>query len=100
MILVSNRTYSSGEALAYHLQVRGRGAVIGQATPGAADHVTPVNVTPQVQAILPEAYVVDSVSRGNWEGTGVLPDVETSPDDTEEVALAALRRSSSIGGAL
>jgi C-terminal processing protease CtpA/Prc len=100
VILVSGRTYSSGEALAYHLQVRRRGPIIGQRTPGAADHVTPVKVTSQVRATLPEAYVVDAVNGGNWEGTGVRPDIETSPDDTEEVALAALRRSSSIGGAL
>jgi hypothetical protein len=91
VILVSNRTYSSGEALAYHLQVRRRGPVFGQRTPGAADHVTPVNVTSQVQAILPEAYAVDAVTGGNWEGTGVRPDVETGPDDTEAEALAVLR---------
>jgi C-terminal processing protease CtpA/Prc len=91
VVLVSGRTYSSGEALAYHLQVRGRGRLFGQRTPGAADHVTPVNVTPEVQAILPEAYVVDSVTGGNWEGTGVRPDVETRPEDTEAKALAALR---------
>ncbi len=92
VILVSDRTYSSGEALAYHLQARGRGHVFGQRTPGAADHVTPVNVTPEVRAILPEAYAIDTVTGSNWEGTGVRPDVETSPDDTEAVALAALRQ--------
>jgi C-terminal processing protease CtpA/Prc len=93
VIFVGSRTYSSGEAVAYHLQARGRGSLFGRRTPGAADHVTPVNVTPQVRALLPQAYVVDSVTAGNWEGTGVRPDVETTPDDTEEVALAALRRS-------
>ena len=92
VILTSGGTYSSGEALAYHLQARRRGPVLGQRTPGAADHVTPVNVTPQVQAILPEAYVVDTVTGGNWEGAGVRPDVETSPDDTEAQALATLRQ--------
>ena len=91
-VMISARTYSSGEALAYHFQARRRGRVFGQRTPGAADHVTPVNVTPQVQAILPEAYVVDSVTGGNWEGTGVRPDVETDPDDTEAAALATLRQ--------
>jgi C-terminal processing protease CtpA/Prc len=91
VIMVSRRTFSSGEALAYHLQARRRGPVVGQRTPGAADHVTPVNVTPQVHAILPEAYVVDTVTGGNWEGTGVRPDIETSPDDTGATALATLR---------
>jgi hypothetical protein len=43
--------------------------------------------------------VLDSVSGGNWEGTGVRPDIATNADDTEEVAFAALRRSSSVGGA-
>ena len=51
-----------------------------------------MNVTPQVRAILPEAYVVDSVSGGNWEGTGVRPDLPTHPGDTESAALEALRR--------
>ena len=91
VILISDRTYSSGEALAYHLRARGRGPLVGQRTPGAADHVTPVNVTPKVRAILPEAYVVDTVTGGNWEGTGVQPDVETTADDTEAIALATLR---------
>jgi hypothetical protein len=34
---------------------------------------------------------VDAVTGGNWEGTGVRPDVETGPDDTEAKALAVLR---------
>jgi len=40
-VLVSERTFSSGEALAYHLQSRGRARLVGQRTPGAADHITP-----------------------------------------------------------
>src|SRR5262249_4428126 len=39
-VLVSGRTFSSGEALAYHLQARGRVTIVGERTPGAADHVT------------------------------------------------------------
>jgi C-terminal processing protease CtpA/Prc len=92
VILTSTDTYSSGEALAYHLQARHRGPIIGQGTPGGADHVTPVNVTPQVRALLPEAYVLDRVSGGNWEGTGVRPDIETGVDDSEATALMTLRQ--------
>jgi hypothetical protein len=33
-VLVSEHTFSSGEALAYHLQSRGRGRLVGQRTPG------------------------------------------------------------------
>jgi hypothetical protein len=74
-VLVGPRTYSSGEALAYHLQARGRVTVVGEPTRGAADHVTPVRLTRQVLGFLPEAEVRDAATGGNWEGTGVLPDV-------------------------
>ncbi|GAA4608088.1 hypothetical protein BJY16_006663 [Actinoplanes octamycinicus] len=72
-VLVGAGTYSSAEALAYHLQVRGRARIVGEASPGAADHVTPVQLTAQVHGILPEGTVIDAVSGANWEGVGVRP---------------------------
>jgi hypothetical protein len=74
-VLVSARTYSSAEALAYHLQARGRATIVGEPTRGAADHVTPVQLTAQVLGLLPEGTVIDAVTGANWEGAGVLPDV-------------------------
>ena len=73
-VLVGPGTFSSGEALAYHLQARGRVIVVGEATPGAADHVLPVRLAPTVLAHVPHAYVVDAVTGRNWEGVGVIPD--------------------------
>lgn len=75
-VLVSGDTYSSAEALAYHLQARGRVTVLGERTRGAADHITPIRLVPQVLGFLPEAYVLDAATGGNWEQTGVIPDVE------------------------
>jgi hypothetical protein len=89
-MLIGERTFSSGEALAYHIQSRGRARLFGQATPGAADHITPVRVTTHVRAMVPEARVCDAVTGTNWEGTGVVPDVACAPEATLEAALAAL----------
>jgi hypothetical protein len=80
-VLVGHKTFSSGEALAYHLQARHRVTVVGETTPGAADHITPIRLAPTVLGFLPEAYVVDSVTGTNWEGTGVVPDVECPADE-------------------
>jgi hypothetical protein len=90
-VLVGERTFSSGEALAYHLQSRGRGRVVGQRTPGAADHITPVRLSPHVRAFIPEARVRDAVRSSNWEGAGVVPDVPCAPTETLQAAIAALR---------
>lgn len=92
-VLIGPGTFSSGEALAYHLQVRGRVRLFGSRTPGAADHVTPVRVTPSVVALIPEATPTDVVSGANWEGTGVVPDVLCSPEHTEPAAMAWLGES-------
>jgi hypothetical protein len=89
-VLVGETTFSSGEGLAYHLQSRGRVRVVGQRTPGAADHITPVNVSGHVRALLPEGRVRDAVTGANWEGTGVVPDVPCEPADTLAVATDAL----------
>jgi hypothetical protein len=91
-VLVSERTFSSGEALAYHLQSQGRATVVGQRTPGAADHVTPVRVSRHVRALVPEARVRDAVTATNWEGTGVTPDIPCAPTDALAAAIEALGR--------
>lgn len=89
-VIVGDETFSSGEALAYHLQSQGRARVVGQRTPGAADHITPVRVSAHVRAFLPEARVCDAVTGANWEGTGVVPDVPCEPADALTAATGAL----------
>lgn len=89
-VLIGPGTYFSGEALAYHLHTRDRVRLFGHRTPGAADHVTPVRVTPSVVALIPEGTPTDAVSGTNWEGTGVGPDVECPADEAEAVAMAWL----------
>ncbi len=93
-LLISDRTFSSGEALAYHLRARGRVKVFGSATPGAADHVTPIQLTCHVSAHLPRAWVIDTVTGTNWEGVGVTPDVQCASSDAEHLAIEWLRADS------
>jgi hypothetical protein len=89
-VLVGEGTFSSGEALAYHLRSQGRARLVGVRTPGAADHITPVVVSRHVRALLPEARVVDAVTGTNWEGKGVMPDIPCAPAEALDAAIAAL----------
>jgi C-terminal processing protease CtpA/Prc len=90
-VLVSGGTFSSGEALAYHLRARGRVTVVGERTPGAADHITEIRLAPTVVGQVPMGYVTDAVTGANWEGGGVVPQVECPASAAVPVALAHLR---------
>jgi hypothetical protein len=91
-VLIGERTFSSGEALAYHVQSQGRARLVGQRTPGAADHITPVRVSRHVCAFLPEARVRDAVTESNWEGTGVVPVIVCEPAAALDAALGVVGR--------
>lgn len=72
--LIGPRTYSSGEALAWVLKEQRLATLVGRPTRGAADHVVPLAVAHDVQALIPEACFVSANGGGNWEGAGVQPD--------------------------
>ncbi len=90
-VLTSARTFSSGEALAHSLQQLCGAVVVGETTRGAADHITPVRVTPVVTAFLPEAFYVDATTGTNWEGRGVVPDLPCPEAEALPRAVAELR---------
>lgn len=96
-VLIGPGTYSSGEALAYHLHHRGRVRAFGHRTPGAADHVTPIRVSPSVTALIPYATPVDPATGRNWEGDGVHPEVACDPADAPALAHDWLRSTSAPG---
>ena len=73
--LIGPGTYSSGEALAWTLQRLGLATLVGQPTPGAADHVVPLAVASEVHALIPEACVLAPCGGSTWEGVGVQPDL-------------------------
>jgi hypothetical protein len=74
-VLTSGTTFSGGEELAYDLQQLGRATVVGERTRGGAHPVEMFAIRPHLQATIPIARSLSPVSGGNWEGTGVLPDI-------------------------
>jgi C-terminal processing protease CtpA/Prc len=71
----SSRTFSASEGVAYLLQERHRAEVVGEVTAGAANPGRPYPVNDRFSASVPNGRVKSAIGRGNWEGSGVTPDV-------------------------
>lgn len=98
-VLTSRATFSGGEELAYNLQQLGRAVVIGGRTGGGANPRVGFTVHPHLEATVPVARAINPTSGTNWEGVGVIPDVEVDPAEALAVAhRAALAEVARIGG--
>jgi retinol-binding protein 3 len=86
-VLTSTRTFSGGEDLAYSLQMTKRAPVIGEATGGGAHPVKLVSLDDQFAIMMPFAESISPITHGNWEGSGVVPDVPTKADAALDEAL-------------
>ena len=90
-VLTSATTFSGGEELAYDLQQLGRATVVGERTRGGAHPVEMFRIRPHLQATIPIARSLSPVSGGNWEGTGVLPDIPVAAGEALDAACQRAR---------
>lgn len=89
-VLTSSATFSGAEDFAYTLQAHGRAAVVGETTGGGAHPREGFRVSEHLEATVPVARAVNVRTGGNWEGTGVVPDVAVPAEDAMTAALARL----------
>lgn len=85
-ILTSHGTFSGGEAFAYELQALKRATVVGEVTGGGGHLVGPVRVDPRFMLNLPSAEPINPITKTNWEGKGVVPDVKVPAAQALDVA--------------
>ncbi len=85
-ILVSGRTGSSAEALAYTLQAAGRAVVVGERTGGAANPGSVQRTADGFEIFISFGTPVNPFTGRNWEKVGVKPDIAVSQADALKVA--------------
>jgi len=92
-VLISSRTFSGGEGMAFILQEHGRATIIGEKTPGAANPGRPYPVGNTIEVTVPNGQVRTSIKKSNWEGVGVTPDIAVlAKDAAREAHRLALRK--------
>uniref|UniRef100_UPI00196A694F S41 family peptidase n=1 Tax=Aquisphaera insulae TaxID=2712864 RepID=UPI00196A694F len=92
-ILTSSRTFSAPESLAFDLQALGRATIVGETTGGGAHGTTPHRIADHFRASIPFSRSINPVTKTDWEGVGVKPDVAVPADQALLTAhLLALKK--------
>ncbi len=94
-ILISKKTFSAAEEFAYTLQQMKRATVIGEQTRGGAHPSKRHIIDGTFVLSLPFAETISPITKSNWEGVGVVPDIPCARKDALKIAkdelVAALR---------
>ena len=93
-VLTSNRTFSGAEEFTYNLKNLKRATIIGETTGGGAHPGGGFRVTEHFGMFVPTGRAINPITKTNWEGTGVTPDISVPADQALLVArLMALKKS-------
>ena len=79
-VLTSKRTFSGGEEFTYDLQALHRAKIVGETTAGGAHPVGPHELDEWFTILVPSGRPINPVTKTDWEGTGVVPDIAVMAD--------------------
>jgi C-terminal processing protease CtpA/Prc len=92
-VLTSNRTFSGAEEFSYNLKNLKRATIIGETTGGGAHPGDMVRLNDHFGVFLPTGRAINPITKTNWEGTGVEPDIKVPKDQALKTAyLMALNK--------
>jgi hypothetical protein len=92
-VLTSNYSFSAAEEFAYDLQTQKRATIVGETTGGGANPNTFVRLSDHFMLSVPIGRAINPITKTNWEGVGVKPDVVVSQETALKTAHAlALRK--------
>lgn len=92
-VITSNRTFSGAEEFSYNMQTQKRATLVGQTTGGGANPGGTRRINENLSVFIPVGTAINPITKTNWEGVGVVPEVEASVeeafDKTHELAQEA-----------
>jgi retinol-binding protein 3 len=80
-ILTSRGTFSAAESFTYMMKNRKRATIVGENTGGGAHSVDREIVNDRFAIRIPASRPIDPITKTDWEGVGVAPDIAVSVKD-------------------
>lgn len=92
-VLTSKRTFSGAEEFTYNLKNLKRATIVGETTGGGAHPGGGFRISEHFGMFVPTGRAINPITKTNWEGTGVTPDVAVPAEQALVVArLMALKK--------
>ena len=88
-VLTSHRTGSAAEEFSYDIKMLKRGTLVGETTAGGANPGGFARLNDHFVAFIANGRAINPVSKTNWEGVGVEPDVKVKAEDALTTAHVA-----------
>lgn len=85
-VLTSPRTFSAAEEFSYDIQTHKLGTIVGATTGGGAHPGGMFRVHDHFMVFISTGRAINPVTKTNWEGVGVKPDIEAKPGEALRVA--------------
>lgn len=85
-ILTSEDTFSAAEDFAYTMKNTKRATLVGETTGGGANAGNRHRLNAHFMMNVPDARPISPITKTNWEGTGIAPDIAVSAKKSLDVA--------------
>jgi hypothetical protein len=97
-VLIGPNTFSAAEYFAYDLKTRKRATLVGEPTKGGAHSVDLFSINDQFEFYISTARAISPVTGTNWEGTGVIPDIQVPAASVLDTALVEAKKAAQAYG--
>ncbi len=89
-ILIDKNSFSAAEDFSYTMKNLSRATLIGETSGGAANSGDTVRLDEHFNLFLPTARGVSPITKTNWEGIGVIPDIKVAGEGALNKAQAVI----------
>jgi hypothetical protein len=86
-VLTSSTTFSGAEEFSYDLKMLKRATIVGEPTSGRGHIPFGRRIDDHFEIRVPDRRSINPISKTDWDGTGVLPDVKVKAADALETAV-------------
>jgi C-terminal processing protease CtpA/Prc len=86
-VLTSRSTFSAAEEFCYDLKNLGRATLVGETTGGGAHPGSTHDIEGILAVFIPHGRAINPITKTNWEGVGVEPDVKVPAEQALDTAL-------------